>query len=93
MLRVTNLNNFTNDPVCYIFMESSLNMQFDGHGLNIMYYMSHMLHITNIKLETILPNTPCVIYFWKAHISLILVKTNSDPKSIIIQSQYLIIMT
>ena len=57
MLHVTNLNNFTNDPVCYIFMESSLNMQFNGHGLNIMYYMSHMLHITNIKLETILPNT------------------------------------
>ena len=36
--------------------------------------MSHMLHVTcytcymsQIKLQRILPNTPCVIYFWKAH--------------------------
>ena len=29
--------------------------------------MSHMLQVTNIKLQTILPNTQCVIYFWKAH--------------------------
>ena len=30
--------------------------------------MSHMLHVTNIKLhklQTILPNTLCVIHFWK----------------------------
>ena len=30
-------------------------------------HMWHMLHVTNIKLQTILPKTPCVIYFWKAH--------------------------
>ena len=28
--------------------------------------MSQMLHVTNIKLPRSLPNTPCVIYFWKA---------------------------
>ena len=25
-----------------------------------------MLHVTNIKFLRILPNTPCVLYFWKA---------------------------
>ena len=29
--------------------------------------MSHMLHVTNIKLKGTLPNTPCVIYFWKCY--------------------------
>ena len=39
--------------------------------------MSHMLHVTNIKLQTILLKTPCVIYFWKAHVkysSMVLIK-------------------
>ena len=30
-------------------------------------HMSHMLHVTNIKLQRTLPKTQCVIYFWKSH--------------------------
>ena len=38
--------------------------------LHVTYFtchMSHMLHVTNLKLQTILPMTQCVIYFWKAY--------------------------
>ena len=46
--------------------------------LHVTCYMSHMLHVTNIKLQTILPKTQCVIYFWKAHVkysSMVMMKT------------------
>ena len=29
--------------------------------------MTDVLHVTNIMIKRILPNTTCVIYFWKAH--------------------------
>ena len=64
-------NNFTKDPMCYIFLESSCKIQFNGHAKKshvtcVTCHMSQMLHVTNIKLPRILPKTPCVIYFWKA---------------------------
>ena len=46
--------------------------------LHVTCYMSHMLHVTNIKLQTILPMTQCVIYFWKAYTkysSMVMIKT------------------
>ena len=46
--------------------------------LHVTCYMSHMLHVTNIKLQTILPMTQCVIYFWKAYTkysSMLIIKT------------------
>ena len=30
---------------------------------NVACHMSQMLHVTNIKLQRLLPNTPCVINF------------------------------
>ena len=65
-------NNFTNDPVCHIFLESLYKIQFNGHDKNVacdMCYMSHVTHVTchKYQLTKILLKTQCVIYFWKAH--------------------------
>ena len=57
-------------------------MEFNEMQCNA-HYMSHVTCNTcymsqNIKLQTILPNTQGVIYFWKAHAkysSMVLVKT------------------
>ena len=56
--------------MCYIFLERSCKIQFNGHAkkshvTSVTCQMSQMLHVTNIKLPRILPNTPCVIHFWK----------------------------
>ena len=36
-------NNFTKDPVCYIFMENSFKIQYNGHDKSIVY---NVLHVT-----------------------------------------------
>ena len=36
-----------------------------SHVTSVTCNMSHMLHVTNIKLQIFLPKTLCVIYFWK----------------------------
>ena len=60
------------DPVYYIFFESSYKIQFNGHDKTlhvtcVTFQMSHMLNVTNIKLQMILPKTQCGMYFWKAY--------------------------
>ena len=75
-------NNFTKDPLCHIFMESSSKIQLNGHDENIachMSYMSHVTHVTSHKyhVTNILPKTQCVIYFWKDHVkysSMVIIK-------------------
>ena len=57
---------FPIDPMCYIFLESWWKIQFNGHAKNVTCHMSQMLLVTNIRFQIMLPNTPCVIYFWKA---------------------------
>ena len=58
---------YTKDPVCYTFLESSCKIQFNGHDKYVTCHICYMLLVTNIKLKRMLPNTSCVIYFWKAH--------------------------
>ena len=63
---------FTKDPMLsYIFGKlaenSSMIMIKTLHETCVTCHMSHMLHVTNIKLQTIIPKTQCVIYFWKAY--------------------------
>ena len=67
--RVT--KNLTKYPMCYIFLESFCKILLNGHAKTphvtcVMCHMAQMLHVTKIKLPRMLPNTPCVIYFWKA---------------------------
>ena len=38
-----------------------------SHVTCVTFHMSQMLHVTNIKFQTVLPNTQFVIYFWNAH--------------------------
>ena len=48
-------NNFTNDPVCHIFLESLYKIQFNGHDKNVachMCYMSHVTHVTCHKISS-----------------------------------------
>merc|ERR1712082_528363 len=69
MLQILSCQEFTKDPMCYIFLESSCKIQFNGDTKNITCvtcHMSQILHVTNIKLPRILAKTTCVIYFWKA---------------------------
>ena len=40
-------NNFTKDPVCHIFLESSCKIQFNGHDKNVVCHMCYMSHVTH----------------------------------------------
>jgi len=51
-----------------------------SHVTHVTCDMSHVTHVTCHKIQDtkILPNTQCVIYFWKAHAkysSMVMVKT------------------
>ena len=72
MSQISSCKQFSNDPVCCIFLESLWKIQFNGHDKNVSCHMCNMSHVTyvifkNINLQTILPKVQCVIYFWKAH--------------------------
>ena len=72
MSQISSCKQFSNDPVCCIFLESLCKIQFNGHDKNVSCHMCNMSHVTyvtfkNINLQTSLPKVQCVIYFWKAH--------------------------
>ena len=86
MSQISTNKNLTKDPMCHIFLESSCKIQFNGHDENIACHMCYMSHVTNINLQTILPMTQCVIYFWEAHAkygSIIITKKYKNKGSVI----------
>ena len=76
-------NNLTKASVCLIFFKahakySSIVMIKMLHVTCFTCNMSHMLQVTNLKLQNFLPKTQCVIYFWKAYTkysSMVMIKT------------------
>ena len=89
MLHVTchksqDTNNYTKDPVCYIFLESSCKIQFNGHDKNVACYMSHVTchtcYMSQISTNKQFYQRPNVSYIFeklmqKKYSSMVMIKT------------------